>query len=81
MTITIYSTSICAFCKAEAGWLESKKIDFTKKVVDEDPAAMAEFMEVNEGNIGVPFTVIEKDGQTIKIAGFDQKKLSTVLDI
>jgi hypothetical protein len=42
---------------------------------------MMEFMSVNDGMIGVPFTVINKDGVTTKISGFDQKKFKQVLGL
>lgn len=82
MNITIYSTSICAPCHSLTAWL--KKIDqpYTKKITDEDPAAMAEFMGVNDGMIGVPFTVVTADDGTVtKIQGFDQGKFKQVLGV
>ena len=75
MNITIYSTTTCAFCHTLTAWLEKQNISYTKKLTDEDDAAMAEFMSVNEGNFGVPFTVIkDADGNETKILGFDQAK-------
>jgi glutaredoxin len=81
MNITIYSTTTCATCHLVTGWLDKQGVAYTKKNTDEDPAAMTEFMEVNEGHIGVPFTVIENDGQTTKIANFDQGKFKTALGL
>ena len=80
MQITIYSTSICAGCQALTNWLYKLGHSYTKKVTDEDPAIMAEFMTVNDGMIGVPFTVITDDaGMETKISGFDQRKFKEVL--
>ncbi len=80
MDITIYSTTTCSFCHALKGWLDKQDISYTNKVTDEDPAAMAEFMQVNDGAIGVPFTVIKAtDGSITKIIGFDQGKFKQVL--
>lgn len=80
MKITIYSTAQCAACHTLTAWLEQKGFAYTKKVTDEDPAVMAEFMEVNDGMIGVPFTIVTDDaGQETKISGFDQAKFSQVL--
>jgi glutaredoxin len=82
MTITIYSTSICAACHSLTQWLDKIGQTYEKKVTDEDPAVMAEFMAVNDGMIGVPFTVIKDDGGTeTKISGFDQGKFKKALGI
>ena len=82
MNVTIYSTTTCATCHLVTNWLEKQTIPFTKKNTDEDAAAMAEFMTVNDGMIGVPFTVITgDDGQVTKIMGFDQGKFKTALGV
>jgi glutaredoxin len=81
MDISIYSTSICPACVGLERWLTKNNITYKKKITDTDPAIMNEFMSVNDGMIGVPFTVIEKDGQTTKISGFDQKKFKAALGI
>lgn len=82
MNITIYSTSVCAACKTLADWLTKNGFDYTKKITDTDEAVMAEFMSLNDGMIGVPFTVIESDnGEMIKIMGFDKKAFSAALHI
>jgi glutaredoxin len=82
MTITIYSTSICAACHTLTQWLDKINQPYTKKITDEDPAAMAEFMGVNDGMIGVPFSVItDDDGQQTKISGFDQGAFKRALGL
>ncbi len=82
MNITIYSTTTCSFCHALYSWLDKQNIPFKKVVTDDDPAGMAEFMSVNDGNFGVPFSVIEDDaGNITKILGFDQGKFKKVLGI
>jgi len=82
MKITIYSTSICAACETLTSWLTKNNIKFIKKVTDEDPSIMAEFMAVNDGMISVPFTVINKDnGEVIKISGFDYKQFKQTLNM
>lgn len=82
MNITIYSTSICAPCHSLTGWLDKLDISYTKKITDEDPAAMAEFMTVNDGMIGVPFSVITDDaGNVTKVSGFDQGKFKKALQL
>jgi glutaredoxin len=80
MKITIYSTSICAACHSLTQWLDKQGVAYEKKITDEDPAVMMEFMGVNDGMIGVPFTVITaNDGTVAKISGFDLPKFKTIL--
>ncbi|MBP6037818.1 MAG: glutaredoxin family protein [Candidatus Saccharimonas sp.] len=82
MEITVYSTSTCSFCHALMSWLDTNKIVYTKVVTDEDEAGMIEFMNVNDGMIGVPFTVIvDTNGNTTKISGYDQPKFKQVLGL
>jgi glutaredoxin len=78
----MYSTSICATCKSLGEWLNKNGFDYTKRITDTDDAVMAEFMSVNDGMIGVPFTVITTDaGEQVKISGYDQKAFKSVLNI
>lgn len=83
MKVTIYSTTTCATCHLVTGWLDKVGQPYTKKDTDVDDAAMGEFMGVNDGIIGVPFTVISDDSGTIveKISGFDQIKFKTALGL
>jgi len=82
MNITIYSTTTCSFCHVLTAWLDEHKIAYTKKITDEDPAALTEFMSVNDGIMGVPFTIIKDgDGKETKILGFDKPKFKTVLGL
>lgn len=82
MEIIIYSTTTCAFCHVLTAWLDKEQIAYTRKMTDEDNSAMAEFMSVNDGNFGVPFTVIkDSSGNETKILGFDQPKFRQVLGI
>ncbi len=82
MTVTIYSTTTCATCHLVTEWLDKQQVPYTKKNTDEDGAAMMEFMSVNDGFIGVPFTVIS-DGDTVvdKLSGFDQKRFKQALGL
>ncbi|MBC7943555.1 glutaredoxin family protein [Candidatus Saccharibacteria bacterium] len=82
MEIIIYSTTTCAFCHVLTAWLDKQNIPYTKKNTDEDESALAEFMSVNDGNLGVPFTVIKDgSGNETKILGFDQPKFKQALGI
>ena len=80
MKITIYSTANCAACHELTNWLDKLNMEYQKKITDEDPAAMEEFMTVNDGMIGVPFTIFENDnGSQIKVSGFDQGRIRQAL--
>jgi len=80
MNVTIYSTTTCSFCHALKDWLDKQNISYDYKLTDEDDAAMAEFMAVNDGMLGVPLTIIKKDdGSEAKILGFDKEKLTKEL--
>ncbi len=79
--ITIYSTTTCSTCGALTDWLDKQGQAYTKKITDDDPAAMAEFMSVNDGYLGVPFSVVSDDaGNQIKIGGLDFSKFKQALD-
>lgn len=81
MNITVYTTSQCAICHALMEWLDTKQQPYTRVVVDEDEAGMAHLLEKSGGAVGVPFTVIEKDGVEEKIFGFDRSKFQSVLAV
>ena len=82
MTITIYSTANCAACHELTKWLDKHNKPYQKKITDEDPAVMDEFMQVNDGMIGVPFTIIKDDsGTETKISGFDLATFKAVLGL
>ena len=73
MSIIIYSTTTCSYCDALKAWLDQQNIRYVYKLTDEDDAAMAEFMNLNDGFVGVPFTVIKTDKGTVtKIVGFER---------
>ena len=79
MTIKIYKTTTCPYCKMETEYLESKGIQFDEIFVDQDPKA-AEAMIKISGQMGVPFTVIEKEsGEKFTVLGFDKAKINQAL--
>ena len=77
----MYSTTSCVTCKGLGDWLNQNGYEYTKKMADADEAVMAEFMSLNDGMIGVPFTVIDDDGMITKISGYDRKAFKTALSI
>jgi glutaredoxin 3 len=82
MDITIYSTTTCSSCHTLTNWLDKQGVKYVKKITDEDPALMMELISVNDGMVGVPFTVIKDEaGQETKITGFDAGKFKNALNL
>jgi len=82
MTIVIYSTTTCPYCKMLKDYLTSKNLAFTEKLVDMDEAAQKEMGEVSGGFLGVPFTsIVKDDGTRETVLGFDKGKIDSLLGI
>ena len=81
-TIKIYSTSWCAYCKAEKSWLDEKGIKYEDFDVEVDSDAAEEMVKVS-GQMGVPVTVIrhEEGGEPVVAVGFDQAWLEKELNL
>ena len=71
--IVVYSSHGCVPCEWVKKYLTTKKVDYIVRMVDEDPAAMADLTKM--GFNGTPVTVI--DGQTF--TGFNQKRIEAAL--
>ena len=81
MKVTIYSTTTCPYCKMLKDYLAEKGVDYTEKLVDQDDTAREEMSAESGGFLGVPFTVITKDGDTKEtIIGFDKGKFDSILN-
>ena len=81
MQVTVYSTATCPYCKMLKDYLREKSIAYTEKMVDTDEVAREEMMAVSGGFLGVPFTVVMKDGSKETIIGFDKGKLNSILGL
>ena len=82
MEITIYSTTNCAACHALTEWLDKLGVAYTKKITDEDESVMIEFMNVNDGMIGVPFSIVKNDeGIVTKLSGFNPSAFKKALNL
>ena len=65
----------------EGEYLDSKGIAYEQIFVDQDPKAAEEMVKIS-GQMGVPFTVIEKDsGEKVTVLGFDKDKINSALGI
>lgn len=79
--VKIYSTSWCAYCKAEKNFLDEHKVAYVDVNVEEEPAEAEEMVKLS-GQMGVPFTFItHDDGSTAGVVGFDQDWLTDQLKL
>ena len=78
--VTIYTTPICAYCKAAKQYFADHNIEYTEVDVAADQAA-ARMIVAKSGQMGVPIISIEKDGQEELVIGFDQPKLARLLGL
>jgi len=79
--ITVYTTTTCPYCKMLKDYLGGKDIAYTEKLVDQDDAAREEMTKASGGFLGVPFTVIDKEGQKETVIGFDKGKIDSILNL
>jgi len=79
--IAIYTTRTCPFCRMQKEYFESKNIQYDEILVDENPTEAQKMIEIS-GQMGVPFTVIDKDdGSKVTILGFDKTRINEALGI
>lgn len=79
--ISIYTTKTCPFCRMEREYLDSKDIKYEEIFVDHNMKKAREMIELS-GQMGVPFTVIEKEnGEKVEILGFDREKIDKTLGL
>ena len=76
MTIKIYSTPACTYCKMAKEFLTSQNVPFEDIDVSVDAAAREDMVE-KSGQLGVP--VFDIDGQIM--VGYNQQLLSKVVGI
>ena len=81
MTVTVYSTTTCPYCRMLKSYLKERNVDYTEKLVDQDDAAREEMMKASGGFLGVPFTIVKKNGESETIIGFDKGKVNQVLGL
>lgn len=79
MNIIVYTTTTCPFCNMLISYLKERGLSFSEKKVDQDKSAEVEMAQASGGFLGVPFTVIEKEGNRQTIVGFDKNKLDMIL--
>jgi len=80
MRVSIYGTTVCAFCKTLKQWLDSKDIQYTYINLDEDEAAKM-FMQQTLDISRVPVTMITEGEDTKMFIGFDRQGIGAALGI
>ncbi len=74
MSITVYSTPTCVYCKMVKKYFESQNVNFDEIDVSRDREAAAEMVR-KSGQMGVP--VVDIDGTII--VGFDKDRIDSLL--
>ncbi|MBI2610207.1 glutaredoxin family protein [Candidatus Giovannonibacteria bacterium] len=74
--VSIYTTPICVYCKMTKDFFAKNNIEYKELNVASDVKARDEMIQ-KSGQLGVPVTII--DGQIV--VGFDQERLSELLDL
>ncbi len=74
MTITVYSTPTCPYCKLVKEFLKEKSISFTDVDVSADGEAAKQMVKLS-GQMGVP--VVDVNGQII--VGWNKNALEEVV--
>lgn len=75
MSVIIYSTPTCPYCKAAKAYFKEHNVQYEEKDVSADSAAQEEMTKKSGGFIGVP--VIDINGTII--TGFDKPKIEAAL--
>lgn len=77
----MYTTRTCPFCKMQKDFFARKNVEYQEILVDENPEEATKMIEIS-GQMGVPFTVIEKEnGAKITVLGFDKPLLERELNL
>jgi glutaredoxin-like YruB-family protein len=80
MNVTIYSTPTCGFCKQAKAFFDANNIAYTDIDVAANQAEAQKMIE-KSGQMGVPVTVIEKDGKEDLVIGFNEPKFREILGL
>lgn len=78
--VIIYSTPTCSYCHAAKAFFRENNIEYKEIDVASDQSAGQE-MIAKSGQMGVPVIIIEDEGKEEIIVGFDQPRLSKLLEI
>jgi glutaredoxin len=74
VTVTMYSTRWCKYCKAARGYMQDSQIPFVERDIEQDPSAAAESRRLNPRG-SVP--TLEVGGRVL--VGFDPGRLNAAI--
>jgi len=77
--ITVYSTSWCCDCRRAKSFLRERGISYREVNIDDDAAAEAIVLQINDGKRKVPMIGIE--GRYFSLSPFDPYKFAEELKI
>ena len=75
MSVIVYSTPTCPYCKAAKAYFKEKNVQYEDKDVSADSAAQEEMTKKSGGFTGVP--VLDINGTIV--FGFDKPKIDAAL--
>ena len=79
--IKIFSTSWCAYCRAEMRYLDDNNVPYEHVDVEKDPKEAEEMINLSHQQ-GVPVTLLTREDGTSEVKiGFDQDWLATELGL
>ena len=79
-SVTIYTTKMCGFCKAEKNFFDENGVEYAEIDVGVNQDKAREMIE-KSGQMGVPGTVIKEGDNEELVVGFDKQRLATALNI
>jgi len=81
MQVTVFNNTTSFFGKKLGDYLDQKGVSYDEKFIDQDDDARKLLSEKSGGFLGVPVLIVDKDGETQKIIGFDKMKIDKVLGL
>ncbi|MFB6181870.1 MAG: glutaredoxin family protein [Candidatus Magasanikbacteria bacterium] len=75
MSVTVYSTPSCPYCKKVKSFLDENDVDYEDYDVSQDQEKQQEMIDKSD-QMGVP--VVDIDGEII--VGFDKNKIEEALE-
>ena len=72
MGVIIYTSDICAPCKATKSWLTAHNISYTEKNISDESNRME---LIGKGYQSTPVTLVQNGDNETYIVGFNTKKL------
>ena len=80
-TVKVYSTATCMYCNLLKDFLDEKKVAYTAIDVGVDAEARDYIVE-GSGQMGVPVTeIIQAEGGSEFVVGFDEQAISEKLGL